>query len=61
MNGNVQYELATLVFNNVEQLEDIHSINLRLQQEISISGETVSPTRLLLRYIEEFSNRGKLK
>ena len=38
MNGDVQSDLATLAFNNGEQLEDFHSRILRLQQEIIISG-----------------------
>ena len=32
MNGGVQSGLATLEFNNVEQLECFHSIIIRLQQ-----------------------------
>ena len=47
MNGDIQYNIFTLVFNNGEQLEDFHSRTIRLQQEIIISGEIVSPTRLL--------------
>ena len=48
MNGDVQSNLATLAFKNIKQLKDFHSRILRLQQEIILSGETVSPTRLLL-------------
>ena len=47
MNGDFQYDLATLAFKNGEQLEDFHSRILRLQQEIMLSGEFFSPTRLL--------------
>ena len=54
-NGDFQYDLATLAFNNGEQLEDFHSRILRLQQEIMLSGEIVSPTRLLLQYMKAFS------
>ena len=32
MNGDVQSDLATLSFNNGEQLEDFHSRIIRLQQ-----------------------------
>ena len=38
MNGNVQYDLATLAFKNEEQLEYFHSRILILQQEIMLSG-----------------------
>ena len=50
MNVDVQYDLATQELNNGEQLEDFHSIIIRLQQEITLSGETISPTRLLFQY-----------
>ena len=46
MNGDVQSDLATLAFKNGEQLEYFHIRILRLQQEIILSGEIVSPTRL---------------
>ena len=32
INSDVQSDLATLSFKNVEQLEDVHSIILRLKQ-----------------------------
>ena len=48
MNGDAQSDLATLVFKNAEQLEDFHIRIIRIQQEIILSGETLSPTRLLL-------------
>ena len=54
MNGDVQSDLATLEFNNGEQLEDFHIIILRLQEEIILSGETLSPTRLLFQYTKAF-------
>ena len=38
MNGYFQYELATLEFNNGEQLEYFHSRILRIWQEIKLSG-----------------------
>ena len=47
MNGDVKSDLATLAFRNGEQLEYFHSRILRLQQEIMLSGEIVSPTRLI--------------
>ena len=48
LNGGVRYDLATLVFKNGEQLEYFYSIIFRLQRENIFSGETVSPTRLVL-------------
>ena len=48
MNGDFQYDLSTLEFNKGEQLEDFHSRIIRLQQEIILSGETLSTTRLPL-------------
>ena len=47
MNDDVQYDLSTLAFKNGEQIEDFNSRILMLQQEISLSGENASPTRLL--------------
>ena len=38
MNGYVQYDLATLDFNNREKIEDFHIKILRLQQEIMLPG-----------------------
>ena len=61
MNGDVQSDLSTLEFNNREQLEDFHSIIFRLQQEITLSGETVSPARLLFQYMKEFPKSDKIK
>ena len=61
MNGDIQSGLATLAFRNGEQLEDFHSRILRLQQEIMLSGEIVSPTRLLLQYMKALTNIEKLK
>ena len=61
MNGDVQYDLATLAFSNGEQLEYFHSRILRLQQEIMLSGEIVSPTRLLLQYMKELTKSEKIK
>ena len=53
MNGDVQSDLATTEFKNKEQLEDFHITILRLQQEIMLSEEIVSPTRLLFQYMKE--------
>ena len=36
MNGDVKSDLATLVFNNGEQLEYFHRIIIRIQQKINI-------------------------
>ena len=52
MNGDVQSDIATLAFNNGEQLEDFHIRIIRLQQEIMIPGEIVSPTSLLFQYMK---------
>ena len=61
MNGDVQYDMSTLELKNGEQLEYFHSRIIILQQEIILSGETVSPTRLLFQYMKEFSNSEKIK
>ena len=47
MNGDVKSDLATLTFKNGEQHEYFHGRILRLQQEIMLSGEIVSPKRLI--------------
>ena len=60
-NGHVQYGLATLTFNNREEPEDLHSRIIRLQQEIILSGETISPTRILFRYMKSLSYSNKTK
>ena len=56
INGDVQSDLANLAFNNGEQLEYFHSRILILQQEIMLSGKTVSPTRLLLQYMKALTH-----
>ena len=61
MNGDVQSDLSNPKFNDGEQLENFLIIILRLQQEIMLSGETVSPKKLLLQYTKESSNINKLK
>ena len=61
MNGDVQSDLATLAFRNGEQLEYFRSRILRLQQEIMLSGEIVSPTRILIQYMKALTNIEKLK
>ena len=55
INSDVESDLATLAFNNGEQLEYFHSRILRLQQEIMLSGEIFSPTRLLIQYMKAFT------
>ena len=52
MNGGVQSDLATLSFKNGEQLEDFHSRILRLQQEIMLYVEIVSPARIIFQYMK---------
>ena len=61
MNGDVQSDLATLAFRNGEQLEDFNSRIIRLHQEIMLSGEIVSSTRLLFQYMKALTNSEKLK
>ena len=61
MNGDVQYDLATPEFKNGGKLEYFHSIIIRLEQEIILSGETVSKTIFLLQYMNKLSNSDKLK
>ena len=59
-NGDVQSCIYTLAFNNGEQLEYFHSLIIRLQQEIKLSGETVSSTRLICNYMKALSNSNKI-
>ena len=47
INGDFQSDLANLLFNNRENLEYFHIRIIRLQHKINLSGETVSPTRLI--------------
>ena len=61
MNSDVQSDLSTLYSNNGEQLEDFHSSIIRLQQEIMLSGEIVSPTRLLFQYMEALEKSEKIR
>ena len=61
MNGDLQSDLSTLDFKNGEQLEYFHSKILRLQQEIMLSGEIVSPTRLLFQYMKALTKSEKLR
>ena len=52
INGDVKSDLATLSFRNGEQLEDFHII---------LSGDIVSPTRLLIEYMKALTKSEKLK
>ena len=61
MNGDVKSDLYTLVFKNVEQIEDFHRRILRLQQEIMLSGEIAPPNRLLFQYTKVLKNIEKLR
>ena len=61
MNGDVQSDISTLDFKNGEQLEYFHRRILRLQQEIMLYGEIVSPTRILLQYTKALSNSDKIR
>ena len=59
MNGDVQSDLATLAFKSGEQLEDFHIRIIRLQQEIMLSGEIFSPTRLIFQYMKALKKSEK--
>ena len=61
MNGGVQSDLFTLKFKNREQLEYFRRIIIRLQKEIILSGETISPKRLIFHYMKALSDSNKLK
>ena len=61
MNGDVWSDLATLDFKNEKKLEEFHSIIIRIQQEIMLSGEFFSPTRHIFQYTKSFSNSDKLR
>ena len=54
MNGDIQYDIANLVFKNKERLEYFHIIIIILQQEINLYGETAYLTRLLFQYKKAF-------
>ena len=58
--GDIQSNVATLDFKNGEQLEDFHISILRLQQEIMLSGEIFSPTRLIFQYMKALKKIEKL-
>ena len=53
-------DLTILLFKIGEQPEYFCSKILRLQQEINLSGETVSPKRLVFRYMKALPNIDKL-
>ena len=55
------FSLFFNAFRNGEKLEDFHIRILRLQQEDMLSGEIVSPTRLIFRYIKALAKSEKLK
>ena len=61
INDCFESELATLAFKNREQIEDFHSRIIILQQEIILSGETVSPTIFLFQYMKALSKSYRLK
>ena len=61
MNGDVQSDISTTEFKNEEQLEDFRSTILRPQQEIMLSEEIFSPTRLLFQYIKALKKSEKLR
>ena len=61
MNGDVQSDLATLAFNNGEQLEYFNGSILRLQQEIMLSGEILYPAKIVFQYIKLVSKSDELR
>ena len=61
MSGDVQSDLASLKSNNKEKIAYFHRRIIRIQQEIFLSGENVSPKRLIFQYTKAFSNIDKLK
>ena len=61
INSDVNSDLSTLAFNNGEQLEYFHSIIIRLQQEINLSGVNFSPTILIFQYTKSLSKIDKIK
>ena len=61
MNGEVQSDLATLAFKNGEKLKYFQCRVFRLQQEIMLSGEIVSPIRLLFQYMKALTKSEKLR
>ena len=58
---DVHSGLSTLAFKNGEQLEYFYIRIIILQQEIILSGENVSSTRLLFQYMKSLSKSDKLK
>ena len=61
INGYVQSDLSILEFKNGQQLEYFHIKIIKLQQEIILSGETLSPTRILFHYMKALSKSDKIK
>ena len=61
MNGDVQSDISNPALKNVEKIEDFHGRIIRIQQEIILSGEIVSPTRFLFHCIQAFPKSDKLR
>ena len=61
VNCDVQYDLSTLAFKIGCKIEDFHIRILRLQQEVIISGEYVSPTTHLFQYMKALSKSNNIK
>ena len=61
MDDDVQSDLATLAIKKGEQLEYFHSRIIRLQQEIILSREIFSCTRLLFQYMKALTKSDKLR
>ena len=54
MNGDIQSDTPILALNQGGKTEYFYIVILKLQQEINLYGETVSPTRLNLHYMKAF-------
>ena len=61
MNGDVQSDLSTMDNKNAEQLQYLYSRILRLQQELNLYKENVSPTRILFQNTKALSKSNKIK
>ena len=59
--GDIQSNLATLMFKNEEELLDFRSIILRVKEEFMLSVENFSPTRLIFQYMKALLKSEKLR
>ena len=61
INGDAQSDLAILDFKNREQIEDFCGSILRLKQEVMLSVDIVSSTRLIFQRMKTLSKIDKLR